>query len=559
MIAWAMETLIASTLLMLLVLAIRRPVREAFGPNLAYALWALPVLRMILPPLPEGWQAATARPIVDAAQVVTYYVVEPIGGAGVADAATAAPGIDPQLVAMVVLAAWAIGAAGFLAYHFIAHDRFTRRVRRLARSIRRVAGGRVEVIETDAATGPLAFGIWRKYVAFPRDFADRYDPLERDLALAHELGHHARGDLIANWVALVVLALHWFNPVAWRAFRAFRADQELACDALVLSGRAQGLRQAYGRAIVKSAHGGAVSAACHLHTINELKGRLRMLNLHRRASRRRLAAGGIALGVLTLSGLGMTASGTSAAERVRTSVETAVGIDLAGIEQAALQDAMPPLPEPPAPPAAPALEDIDTVAVTMADGEKTKRRTRVVIVDRNGKRTELNSDGEIPAGATVMRNRVILRDKDGKASVFNFDGPVPPTPPMPPAALAELRALRHMPTILSGSCGPRDGKPSDMKVERRQDGRRTVVICTNRIEARSAAAAAAAADAEMRADVARIDHDRIEREANRSALEGLRAARDSIAQNAAMGDTERRAALAGIEQAIRELEQKRDR
>ena len=30
-----------------------------------------------------------------------------------------------------------------------------------------------------------------------------------------------------------MLALNWFNPVAWLAFRAFRADQELACDAAV--------------------------------------------------------------------------------------------------------------------------------------------------------------------------------------------------------------------------------------------------------------------------------------------------------------------------------------
>ena len=94
------------------------------------------------------------------------------------------------------------------------------------------------MIETDAATGPLAFGVLAHYVAFPRDFAERYDAAERELALAHELGHHARGDLLANWAALVVLALHWFNPLAWRAFRAFRADQEMANDARVLAGRA---------------------------------------------------------------------------------------------------------------------------------------------------------------------------------------------------------------------------------------------------------------------------------------------------------------------------------
>src|SRR3546814_3823360 len=88
-----------------------------------------------------------------------------------------------------------------------------------------VADDGIRVVETDAATGPLAFGVLRKYIAFPRDFAERYDEDERDLALAHERGHHARGDLIANWAALLVLAVHWFNPIAWRAFRAFRSEE----------------------------------------------------------------------------------------------------------------------------------------------------------------------------------------------------------------------------------------------------------------------------------------------------------------------------------------------
>ena len=170
----------------------------------------------------------------------------------------------------------------------------------------------MRVIETDAAHGPLAFGVWRKYVAFPRDFTESYDEQERALALAHELGHHVRGDLIANWVALIVLALHWFNPVAWRAFRAFRGDQELANDARVLAGRSRTDRHIYACAIVKAAHGGAVSAACHLHTIADLKGRLKMLT-NSRVSRTRLMTGAAAVLGLVATGLVATASGTRAA------------------------------------------------------------------------------------------------------------------------------------------------------------------------------------------------------------------------------------------------------
>ena len=42
---WIIETLIASTLLMLFVLALREPVSRHFGPRIAYALWLLPALR----------------------------------------------------------------------------------------------------------------------------------------------------------------------------------------------------------------------------------------------------------------------------------------------------------------------------------------------------------------------------------------------------------------------------------------------------------------------------------------------------------------------------------
>src|SRR3546814_11412734 len=57
----------------------------------------------------------------------------------------------------------------------------------------------------------------------------------RVLAIDHELAHHRHGDLWANAAALVLLAAQWFNPFAWRAIRAFRFDQEAACDARVLN------------------------------------------------------------------------------------------------------------------------------------------------------------------------------------------------------------------------------------------------------------------------------------------------------------------------------------
>lgn len=531
MIAWFLETFVATTVLMLLVLAVRKPVSRHFGPNIAYALWLLPVLRLILPPLPASWRATAEAPVATASEVITYYIVDPITVPQAAASTPIAIEAAPIDWLPILLAAWAIGAAGFLAYHLIAHRRFCANLMRRARVERTVAEGRVHVIETDAATGPLAFGIFRKYVAFPRDFSERYDPLERNLALAHELGHHLRGDLIANWIALIVLALHWFNPVAWRAFRAFRADQEMACDALVLSGRAPALRHAYGRAIVKSAHGGAVSAACHLHTINELKGRLRMLSKHNRKSRTRVTAGVTGAMVLSLAGLALTASGTQAAANLRADVGEAIGVDLEDTQTAPAAPAAPSAVREPAAPVAPRAPE--------AKGEKkTVKVIRIVTKDKDGKVTITEQDDG--AAPRVFTHRMIIRD--GKVIA-------PPAPPGVP----------DVPTVISARCG--GGKADDVKIERRDGDKRRIIICTDRIEARAAAGAARA-----EAGIARAEAGRARAEAarvialssadmgKRHAMLSLKMARRSIEAQDNLTAEQKSNALNGIDEAIRELE-----
>lgn len=532
MIGWWIETLLASTLLMLLALALRGPVRKAFGPQLAYALWVLPAVRMLLPPLPGQWhlsallapltrKAAEAPAVamgvlnpaklpatIDQGAVVTIDLSA--GGHHLPAALVAPTPVAEGLnVTLLLLALWGTGALLFLAYHLVAHRRFCRHLLSRARVDRTVAEGRVRVIETDAAHGPLAFGIFRKYVAFPRDFAERYDELERDLALAHELGHHLRGDLIANWAALIVLALHWFNPVAWRAFRAFRADQEMACDALVLAGRAQALRHAYGRAIVKSAHGGAVSAACHLHTINDVKGRLRMLSIHRKLSPIRIGAGLAGITTVSLAALALTASGSQAAERIRTSVGAAI--------QA--QD----LPAPPAPPVAPA-----SPAKPAAPAAPAAPVAPAVPEGPVGKHHVVRIDQTVNDGKAIKKMVIIQRD--GKRQEITMPD------------MAALQA--SIPEIRDGKCGKGDSPT----VEHRSEGNKQImIICSDRIAAMSASASASsAAHAEKLAAMSK-------QMAMRSALMSLQHARRTIEVQSSLSPSQRAEALKGIDEALAEL------
>ncbi|HRE35903.1 MAG TPA: M56 family metallopeptidase, partial [Sphingopyxis terrae] len=46
------DTLVTTALLVLAVLLVRKPFARHFGPRLTYALWLVPALRLVLPPLP---------------------------------------------------------------------------------------------------------------------------------------------------------------------------------------------------------------------------------------------------------------------------------------------------------------------------------------------------------------------------------------------------------------------------------------------------------------------------------------------------------------------------
>lgn len=535
LVPWAIEALIASAMLMVVVLLLRGPVRRAFGPDIAYALWALPALRLFLPPLPQSWREIAVAPVIRASEQITVYVIEPLGGDATAPVAQN-PSLGPILVSL-----WVLGAVAFIAWHATAHARFCRRM--LAETSREteIEGG-IQLIETDAASGPLAFGIWRRYVAFPRDFTERYDLDERDLALAHELGHHHRGDLVANWIALVVLALHWFNPIAWRAFRAFRADQEIANDARVLAGKNPMLRHTYACAIVKAAHGGAVSAACHLHTIEDLKGRLRMLSTNR-TSRLRLVSGCATVAMLTLAGLGVTASGTQAAERVRSGVEKATGVSLAElspIAAAPAEDGPAPTPAPaPAPEPAPMPAPVPAVAVdalpvampaqamNTAPAAPPAPPAPPAAPSWNGSGNENSTTITVsPEGKVTTRKvvRITRREKDGTLVTEDFPG------------------MANIPEVSSRNCG-RDGRRGEMVINEKKGDKRVIVICTNRIEQVAREGAAIAARSKD-----------IQRNAYRGALDGLRVAQENMRRDQAMNEIGRREAIKALDRAIRDME-----
>ena len=294
MIDWLTDTLLATTLLMALVLVIREPVRRQFGPAVAYGLWLLPALRMLMPPLTE-----TVERVVPAAAL-------PLAVRSV----TVLPAADPGLVdrfggwPTLAVAAWLLGAAIMFAGGILIYRWQRREVLRDAVQLAKL--GTIRIVRSPAVSGPMAFGMLDRVIALPIDFEDRFDPDERRLAFDHELSHHQSGDLAVSHIAFALLCLQWFNPIAWLSHAAFRFDQEAACDARVLDKANDGNRAIYAQAITKAASGRALLFAGALDRPRTLHRRLASM-LKSPSSGRRIA-GKAMIAVTAAAALPLTAS-----------------------------------------------------------------------------------------------------------------------------------------------------------------------------------------------------------------------------------------------------------
>ncbi|HOW86775.1 MAG TPA: M56 family metallopeptidase [Candidatus Aminicenantes bacterium] len=80
---------------------------------------------------------------------------------------------------------------------------------------------------------PLTWGWRRPVVLFPEG-AEAWSEDERSSALYHELCHIKRADFLVMLLVRTGLALFWWNPLCWLAYRRLLREQEIACDELVL-------------------------------------------------------------------------------------------------------------------------------------------------------------------------------------------------------------------------------------------------------------------------------------------------------------------------------------
>ncbi|HEU4456491.1 MAG TPA: M56 family metallopeptidase, partial [Longimicrobium sp.] len=252
------------------------------------ALLALPALTLALP----SWRPA-ALAVVPHAEPAA---LAPHAGGEIARYVSTAPLADLPApaegrggsIAIVLLAAWALGALAVLARLGIGIAA-VRRVAREAEAVEDPAwtelaarlgasvGVRrpVRLLRSASAAMPMTWGALRPAILLPAD-AEGWDAERRRVVLLHELAHVARRDCLTQVLAEVACALHWFHPGAWLAARRMREEREQACDDRVLAAGARASEYALHLLSVARAYRPPVSAAAlAMARPSQLEGRLR--------------------------------------------------------------------------------------------------------------------------------------------------------------------------------------------------------------------------------------------------------------------------------------------
>lgn len=278
------EILLTSSVLILAVLLLRRAFRDRISRRAQYVLWALVLVRLLVPVSLPGadfsvlsaaepvGRTVTERleqreiyrvPLAPSPMGTAPQVTSPApqiegGGSPSGEAAAPSGGEEafsyPVIRERVVTAAdlltvlWLIGIAAMAVWFLVTNLRFWQKLRR-TRAPYAAENCRYPVYLVEAGLpSPCLFGPVRPAIYLTPAVVASPERLRH--VLAHETAHARHLDPLWSLLRSVCLAVYWFDPLVWIAAAVSKADGELACDEAAIQALGEGERIPYGKTLL---------------------------------------------------------------------------------------------------------------------------------------------------------------------------------------------------------------------------------------------------------------------------------------------------------------------
>ena len=272
-----MQWIVSSSVLILVVIALRYVLRGKLSLRMQYALWLLVLVRLLVPVSFGASDLSVMNAVPERAPTMQQgtYKQDIIGerndapaNAGtvgipaqsmneaappdlvqnVTTATVTAPTVEKTNWARIAKTVWLAGAAALGLVFLAVNLRFGKKLRRSRERVEETDAC-LPVYESGETDTPCLFGVAKPSIYVTPDTRTEAETLR--YALAHEQTHYRHGDNL--WAVLrgVCLALHWYNPLVWWAAELSRRDAELACDEATIRRIGESERAAYGRTLIR--------------------------------------------------------------------------------------------------------------------------------------------------------------------------------------------------------------------------------------------------------------------------------------------------------------------
>lgn len=245
--------------------------------HVARSLWLLVLVKLVTPPIlpipiSSTWSSKVESPIVAEVSAPEFYA--PKAQSTPTQISASPIGITPQQrttspfgwdeiwrwTPQLLVAIWFAGALIFVVVILLRYRAFHRMLVQAKPASEHLAGlaaasaARVglnrcpKVSVLNERVPPFVWGLFSPQVVLPVTLANGFSEAELRSVLLHEMAHIRRGDVWLRWFETIVLAIYWWNPLAWVARAASRRAEEMCCDAAVIE-MSPNNRRDYGRAL----------------------------------------------------------------------------------------------------------------------------------------------------------------------------------------------------------------------------------------------------------------------------------------------------------------------
>lgn len=271
---------LSSSVLIGLVLLVRSVFRRKLSPGVIYALWLIPMLRLLVPfaawemppvygvtqtvlevfaPAQEEEDAMEYAEYADGSSAV-YDQAEPVDLARqqygwqtetAGEENTAGTNLVEETASFVesyyfwLYGIWFVGCILIGAYTIYSN-------RKLKKSIlymeKETEDSPLPVCVSDAVISPCLFGFVHPCILVNRSVRD--NKVLYGHVLEHELAHFAQRDHIWTLLRIILCVIYWWHPLVWVGATCAAEDAELSCDARVLRGKSTEERKSYGYSLI---------------------------------------------------------------------------------------------------------------------------------------------------------------------------------------------------------------------------------------------------------------------------------------------------------------------